>query len=411
MPTLDVYFYGKKIGKLTENNSRLSFKYNEDADTPLSVNLPLQKEAFNDKLTRSFFNNLLPEEGIREAVARYKQVSSNNPFALLKEIGGECAGAVELYPQGYIRENEPSVLKPISQEKIAELLKNQAQIPLLTGEEIRLSLAGAQQKIALAIIPENSDNYYLPQGDCISTHIIKPQNPYFEDIIYNEHFCMSLARQIGLPTATSFIKDFAGEFGYVVKRFDRETDATMASGLKRIHQEDFCQALCLPDKKYQKEGGPSIKQCYKFIATADFSRKADALMNFLKAIVFNFLIGNSDAHGKNFSFLHKQERYELSPLYDLVSTAVYPALSPNLAMSIGGEYNPNLIRRRHFIELAKELDIKPHVLEQIIDEISGKISQTLPDLDKKFKDLGLKVSVIAIIETLIENRIQQIKGI
>ena len=82
MPALDVYFYGKKIGTLTEKNSRLSFKYNEDADTPLSVNLPLQKEAFNDKLTRSFFNNLLPEEGIREAVARYKQVSSNNPFAL-----------------------------------------------------------------------------------------------------------------------------------------------------------------------------------------------------------------------------------------------------------------------------------------------------------------------------------------
>ena len=150
MPALDVYFYGKKIGKLSEKNSRLSFKYNENADTPLSVNLPLQKEAFNDKLTRSFFNNLLPEEGIREAVARYKQVSSNNPFALLKEIGGECAGAVELYPEGEEREEEESSLTPISEDKIAELLKNQAQIPLLTGEEIRLSLAGAQQKIALA---------------------------------------------------------------------------------------------------------------------------------------------------------------------------------------------------------------------------------------------------------------------
>lgn len=136
MASLDVYFYGKKIGKLTEKNSRLSFKYNENADTPLSFNLPLQKEAFNDKLTRSFFNNLLPEEGIREAVARYKQVSANNPFALLKEIGGECVGAVELYPEGEERE-EVSSLTPISEEKIAELLKNQAQIPLLTGEEIR----------------------------------------------------------------------------------------------------------------------------------------------------------------------------------------------------------------------------------------------------------------------------------
>ncbi|MBR3502082.1 MAG: type II toxin-antitoxin system HipA family toxin, partial [Alphaproteobacteria bacterium] len=364
MSALDVYFYGKKIGTLTEKNSRLSFKYNEDADTPLSVNLPLQKEAFNDKLTRSFFNNLLPEEGIREAVARYKQVSSNNPFALLKEIGGECAGAVELHPQGAKREDEPSGLTPISEEKIAELLKNQAQIPLLVGEEIRLSLAGAQQKIALAILPENSDNYYLPQGLYISTHIIKPQNPYFEDIIYNEHFCMSLAKLIGLPTAHSFIKNFSGQSGYVVKRFDRETDDTAPSGLRRVHQEDFCQALCMPDKKYQKEGGPSIKQCYKFIAAADFNRKADALMNFLKTIVFNFIIGNSDAHGKNFSFLHRGGKYELSPLYDLVSTQVYTVLSPNLAMSVGGEYNPNLIHRSHFIAMAKDLEIKPTMVEK-----------------------------------------------
>ena len=408
MSALDVYFYGKKIGTLTEKNSRLSFKYNEDADTPLSVNLPLQKEAFNDKLTRSFFNNLLPEEGIREAVARYKQVSSNNPFALLKEIGGECAGAVELYPQGAKREDEPSGLTPISEEKIAELLKNQAQIPLLVGEEIRLSLAGAQQKIALAILPENSDNYYLPQGSYISTHIIKPQNPYFEDIIYNEYFCMSLAKLIGLPTATSFIKNFAGEFGYVVKRFDRETDSTMASGLKRIHQEDFCQALCMPDKKYQKEGGPSIKQCYKFIAAADFNRKADALMIFLKTIVFNFIIGNSDAHGKNFSFLHRGGKYELSPLYDLVSTAVYPALSPNLAMSVGGEYNPNLIHRSHFIAMAKDLEIKPTMVEKIIDEMSAKITAALPELDKQFAGNGIKTEIVAQIKALIENRIKQI---
>ena len=408
MPVLDVYFYGKKIGKLTEKNSRLSFKYNEDADTPLSVNLPLQKEAFNDKLTRSFFNNLLPEEGIREAVARYKQVSTNNPFALLKEIGGECAGAVELYPEGYAKETEPSVLKPITKEKIAELLKNQAQIPLLTGEEIRLSLAGAQQKIALAIIPEDSDNYYLPQGDYISTHIIKPQNPYFEDIIYNEHFCMSLAKLIGLPTAISSIKDFNGEKGYVVKRFDRETDSTCASRLKRIHQEDFCQALCLPDKKYQKEGGASIKQCYKFIANANFNRKADALRNFLKAIVFNFIIGNSDAHGKNFSLLHKQGRYELSPLYDLVSTGVYETLSPNSAMSVGGEYNPNLIHRSHFIAMAKDLEIKPTMVEKIIDDLVVKTTEALPVLDKQFANAGYKSDVVSLIKKLIAQRIKQI---
>ncbi|MBR1648352.1 MAG: type II toxin-antitoxin system HipA family toxin [Alphaproteobacteria bacterium] len=407
MVGLDVYFYGKKIGKLTEKNSRLSFKYNEYADTPLSVNLPLQKEAFNDKLTRSFFNNLLPEEGIREAVAKYKQVSPNNPFALLQEIGGECAGAVELYPEGYVKENESSVLKPITIEKIAELLRNQAQVPLLMGEEIRLSLAGAQQKIALAIIPEDSDNYYLPQGDYISTHIIKPQNHYFKDIIYNEHFCMSLARKIGLSAAVSFVRDFAGEKGYVVKRFDREKDTVLPTGLKRIHQEDFCQVLCLPDKKYQKEGGASIKQCYKFIANNDFSNKADALISFLKAIVFNFIIGNSDAHGKNFSLLHKLGKYELSPLYDLVSTQVYEMLSPDLAMSVGGEYNPNLIHRNHFNNMAKDLGIKPNIIEKIIDEMTSLIINSLPEIKKQFSP---EVEIINKIEMLICSRIEQISS-
>ena len=166
--------------------------------------------------------------------------------------------------------------------------------------------------------------------------------------------------------------------------------------------------MCMPDKKYQKEGGPSIKQCYKFIAAADFNRKADALMNFLKTIVFNFIIGNSDAHGKNFSFLHRGGKYELSPLYDLVSTQVYTVLSPNLAMSVGGEYNPNLIHRSHFIAMAKDLEIKPTMVEKIIDEMSAKITAALPELDKQFAGNGIKTEIVAQIKALIENRIKQI---
>ena len=410
MPVLDVYFYGKLVGKLSEKNSHLSFKYLSSVGTPISINLPLQDEAFSDKATRSFFNNLLPEEGIKEAVARYKQVSSNNPFALLKEIGGECAGAVELYPEGMRKEEEITTLIPISTSKIAKVLLNQAQVPLLTGEEIRLSLAGAQQKIALCIIPEDSQNYYLPCGDYISTHIIKPQNPFFEDIIYNENFCMRLANRIGLNVAYSDIKEFDGVKGYVVKRFDRKNSALKVSGIERIHQEDFCQALMLTDKKYQKEGGASIKQCYKLIRIENFTKKADALITFLQTIVFNFIIGNSDAHGKNFSLLHKNGKYELSPLYDLVSTGVYEKLSLNMAMSIDGEYNPNKITKQHFLNLAKELEIKPNMMEEIINTLADKVLKNIEGLKSELKENGGYSPIIDKIENLINRRIKQLIG-
>ena len=191
---------------------------------------------------------------------------------------------------------------------------------------------------------------------------------------------MRLADKIGLSTAYSDIREFSGIKAYIVKRFDRENNISKVSGLERIHQEDFCQALMLPDKKYQKEGGASIKQCYKLIRNADFAKKADALITYLQTIVFNFIIGNSDAHGKNFSLLHKNGKYELSPLYDLVSTCVYEALSVNMAMAIDGEYNPNKITKQHFLNLAKELEIKPNVMENIINDLTDKVLKTVSEL-------------------------------
>ena len=272
-----------------------------------------------------------------------------------------------------------------------------------------MSLAGAQQKIALCIIPDDSENYYLPCGDYISTHIIKPQNPYFEDIIYNENFCMRLSSRVGLPTAHSDIRDFNGVKAYVVKRFDRETNSSKSSGLERIHQEDFCQALMLPDKKYQKEGGASIKQCYKFIRTANFTKKADALITYLQSIVFNFIIGNSDAHGKNFSFLHKNGGYELSPLYDLVSTGVYEVLSVNMAMSIDGEYNPNRITKQHFLNLAKDLEIKPSIIESVIDDLINKVLAKMDELKAELIEQNLYSPIIDKIEDLINKRVKQLQ--
>lgn len=302
---------------------------------------------------------------------------------MLRELGGECAGAVSLYPQDMTPVFNDT-LEEISEDELASLLSKLSQTPLLTGEGIRLSLAGAQEKLALTIFPDDN-KYYKPSDKYISTWILKPENQNFPDLIYNEYFCMKLAGLVGLNVAECKIKDFGSVTAYMTKRFDRlETtrscpEVRTAGAVRqwnivqRIQQEDFCQGLGLSNKKYQRtEGGPSIKQCFQFIHN-NLANKAKDELHFLKSIVFNFLIGNSDAHGKNFSYLHTKNGYVLAPLYDLVSTQVYPQLAKEMSMSIGGEYEPDRITRNNFMAMAKELGIKNQLINDILDKLSAEI--------------------------------------
>ncbi len=308
---------------------------------------------------------MLPEGDVVKKIAQIKQISLNNPFALLRELGGECAGAVSLYPQD-MAPNFDDTLEEISENKIEILLNKLSQNPLLTGDGIRLSLAGAQEKLALTVFPDD-DRYYKPSDKYVSTWILKPDNQNFPDLIYNEYFCMKLAGLVGLNVAECKIKKFGSTIVYMTKRFDRQNI------MQRIQQEDFCQGLGLSNKKYQRtEGEPSIKQCFMFIHN-NMSNKAKDELHFLKSIIFNFLIGNSDAHGKNFSYLHTLNGYELAPLYDLVSTQVYPQLTKEMSMSIGSEYEPDKITKNNFLKMAKELDIKNQVINNILVKLSTEI--------------------------------------
>lgn len=423
MNKLDVYFHGQKVGVLKENNSHLSFKYLEGVTTPIAHLLPVQKATFDDKETRAFFSNLLPEGDIAKKIAQIRQVSINNPFAMLKEIGGECAGAISLYPED-ITPQVDDKLNEISEKQIAQILKNLPECPLLTAEDIRLSLAGAQEKLALTSLADDN-RYFLPNDKYISTWIIKPQNPNFTDLIYNEYFCMTLASSIGLETARCVIEQFDDQKAYKVQRFDRVYSIreipnirdltsirqplnTQKSLLKRLHQEDFCQALGLSGKKYQKEGGPSIKQCFKFIHNNNFMNKARDEMNLLNTIIFNFLIGNSDAHGKNFSFLHQNHQYTLSPLYDLVSTQIYPNLAKDMAMAIGGEYNPDKINQSHFIKMAEDLEIKPKLIIDSIKKISELTTTYANGLNNTLTQKETVSPIYDEIIKIIETRTKQI---
>ena len=385
---LDVYLHASLVGTLGQDlHGQISFAYsagwlqNTDA-VPLSQSLPLRPEPFGGQECRGFFGGILPEEHNRELVARILGISARNDFAMLGEIGGECAGAVSFLPTGSkLPAGEPSY-QPLTEADLSEILRELPQRPLMAGRrDVRLSLAGAQSKLSVHV---DEVGISLPLHGAPSTHILKPANPRFENLVQNEAFCLKLAASAGLPSAAATIGS-AGSIDYLLMaRYDRERapDGT----LQRLHQEDFCQALALPSHlKYQNEGGPSLGQCFELLRGASTTPAPD-LLNLLDAIVFNFLIGNHDAHGKNFSLLYSdlggRQTTRLAPLYDLVSTAQYPDLSGKMAMKIGSKYIPADVELRHWESLWEGAGFsRSHARRRTI-EFADKVAHRVSEMDR-----------------------------
>jgi len=346
--SLNVFLKQDLVGDLEQDkDGALHFRYaegwlNSKPAIPLSTSLPLQKERFGRKLCRPFFAGLLPELTNRELIAKAFGVSDKNDFAILEKIGAECAGAVSLFAPSETPPDEDSSYREITLDELEKKFTELPAHPLLTGTQgIRLSLAGAQGKLVVAI---RNEKFSLPLGGAPSTHILKPPSAHYEQLVENEFFCVRLAKRVGLEVADVEMGK-AGDTSFLqVKRFDREE---MADGhLERIHQEDFCQAIGIPPElKYQQEGGPNLKRCFALVRSVSSVPGPDVLKLF-DAVVFNFLIGNNDAHGKNFSFLYTVDCARFAPLYDLVSTRAYPRLSENMAMKIGDAAAPTKIETR-----------------------------------------------------------------
>ena len=377
--TLDVYLHNELVGHLIQDEGgQMVFDYveswlNKPGATPLSQSLPLRKERFTRNQCRGFFAGILPEESKREIIARNLGISARNDYAMLEQIGGECAGAVTFIPAGEGLPERNYRYRTLSSEELAAILKELPKRPLLAGEEgIRLSLAGAQDKVAVRI---EGDEISLPLGGAPSTHILKPAVAHFEGVVFNEALCMKLAAAAGLPAASVETRTVDGMEYLLVERYDR-THRQVAGGapvLERLHQEDFCQAQgIVPETKYQKEGGPSLKQCFGLLREVSSTPVVD-LMRLLDAVIYNYLVGNNDAHGKNFSLLYHgvgtaNQEVRLAPLYDIVSTVYYPELSRDMAMNIGGEYSSEKVMPKNFEQLAEEAGLgKPLVRRRVPD--------------------------------------------
>ena len=384
---LVVWWQGERIGQLALNEyGEPEFTYGEEwlaapHSRPISASLPLQPEPFDRRATLPFFEGLLPESSQRRAIAQTLGVSEQNAFGLIEALGAEVAGAIEVWPEGVeplVREAKLGS-RALSEQALIELIDRLPARPMLAGGEdgLRLSLAGAQSKLPVVC---HGGQVALPAPGQPTTHILKPEIPRFAGTAENEGFCMRLARAIGLEVVAVEYRSVLGKQFLLVERYDRE--ATEEGKVVRIHQEDFCQALGFTSaRKYASDGGPVFRDCFDLVRRVT-TRPAAEVLKLLDAALFNVIIGNADAHAKNFSLLYHGRRTQLAPLYDLLSTVAYPDLSQRFAMKMGGRKTLESLRPEDIDKFAEEVTIRAPFVHKRMGEMAESIVAKANDVQR-----------------------------
>lgn len=325
MRCLDVYFEGDRVGMLTENEDLWAFTYDEAWCTSpdgfdLSPALPRGKvsivDGASDRPVQWYFDNLLPEEGLRQVYAKEAQIHGDDAFGLLAHYGRESAGALTLVTEGEgDSSNAPEGLKPLPFDELSRRIRNLPRASLQHDAPKRMSLAGAQHKMLVVF---DGQNLYEPEPGTVSTHILKPDHPspdYAASVI-NEFFIMRLAKRMGLDVPEVDML-YVPEPVYIVKRFDRESGPD--GRIRRLHLVDSCQLLNRSRQfKYQGARFDALKDMIRHCRVPAKTR-----LQLFQWLVFNALVGNGDNHLKNISFLAGPTGTRLAPAYDLLSTAVY----------------------------------------------------------------------------------------
>jgi serine/threonine-protein kinase HipA len=354
---------------------------------PLSISLPKRPEPFKRRECRPFFAGLLPEDVQRRIIEKTLHISKQNDFQLLETLGGEVAGALTLW-----REDEPPPAaevpnqpEPLDEGKLVEILDTLPRRPLLAGEgKLRLSLAGAQAKLPVILV---DGKIALPAVGQPTTHILKPAIPNHAWTTENEALVMRLAARLGLAVAPVEARITHGRPYLLVTRYDRRVDEP--GRIRRLHQEDFCQALgIVPEHKYAKEGGPTFATSFDLVRRAA-TRPAVEVLKLLDAAIFNVFVGNADAHGKNFSLLYERGTVSLAPLYDLLCTIVYPNLDPEFAMKIAKAATIEEIGTTTWLKFAEDVHIAARFLRERVKTLAETVPRAISDVIDPLADAGL----------------------
>lgn len=376
---LSVRLNGVEVGILRLVNGKMEFMYNDNISEPLSLSLPIQKEPFKEKICRAFFGGLLPENpNMRSLLAKKYNINENDDFKLLEAIGRDCAGAISFYNTNENVEEKQFYKLEGTVLSDTELRKYIEELPYRPYLGKRLSLAGAQEKTAVSVI---DNKIALPEDDTPTTHILKTALPRYIQSIENEYICMTAAKQIGIDTANVEIKKVGGLEFLLVERFDRSL-ISKPDGIyiERLLQEDFAQSLGVQARDKYKV---TIKDCVKVLNAT--SNPVLSKAEFVKRVIFNYLIGNTDAHSKNFSIYRLEDgTIKLSPAYDILCSAVYDC-DQRIAMKIGNAKFYQDVTEKDWQIFAQELDISyKFVSRELIRQkkvILGILKTLLPDCE------------------------------
>jgi serine/threonine-protein kinase HipA len=408
---------GKEIGRVhNDARGRLTFVYGDEwrnaAEAyPLSLSMPLAAKEHGRTVVEAFLWGLLPDnERVLARWAAKFQVSARNVFGLISHVGEDCAGAVQFVTAerlDAIRSGKEDKVEWLDESDIAMRLKTLREdhaawrLPRDTGQ---FSLAGAQPKTALLL---QNDRWGIPSGRIPTTHILKPPTGHFDGHAENEHICLTLARNLGLPTAQSKVMRFGDEIAIVIERYDRQSKG---NDIIRVHQEDICQALgIMPTKKYQNDGGPSAVNITELLRTYSTDRQDD-LDTFIAALGFNWLIAGTDAHAKNFSLLLSGRGVRLAPLYDLASILPYDEFDlrkVKLAMKIGGEYKLSHIALRQWQKFAREMGVDADELVGALASMAKQLPDEVSAARRRAREEGLDEAIVErLASQLVERAVQ-----
>ena len=374
---LAVWLNGTRIAVI---DRRLRMAYTDDAlrqyqlGVPLlCLSLPLRDEPYPQGVVRAFLDGLLPEGAARRTVARDFGVRENDTFGLIQALGRDSAGALVIQPVDDPAPAQPTTrtAEPLSDEDIADLVANLRSAPLGAGGRVRISLAGVQEKLLLTRMPDGA--WGRPVDNTPSTHILKPEIAAFPNAVENEAFCMRVAQHLGLDVAPVETTEVLRRKLIVIERYDRVVHDD--GSVERLHQEDFCQAAGMPpDRKYEEDGGPSLRRIAGIVQAVASRESVETL---LRAVTLNVLIGNGDAHAKNFSLLHEGSGgLRLAPLYDLMSTLWYG--DDRLAMYIDDVRRTNRVTGARLINEATRWGLTrrraAEIIEEVLDRTPGAVA-------------------------------------
>ncbi len=372
---LAIWLYEKKVALVENIRGRLRLTYTDDAlaDYPLgvpllSLSLPLRPERFTHGVVRPFLDGLLLEGEPRQVVAHGLKLPREDTYGLLAALGRDCAGALIIQPWDdppppKATTRTAAVLKDSELEK---LVTNLHGAPLGIGGPVRISLAGIQEKLLLTQMRDG--RWGRPVNGTPSTHILKPEIERYPKTVENEFFCMRLARELGLSAPEVAMSRVGKRRVLIVERYDRRVHKD--GSVERIHQEDLCQATGVPpENKYEEDGGPSLRRIAEILQAAASPRDLEEL---LRAVTLTVLVGNGDAHGKNYSLLHEPTgALRLAPVYDVLSAMSYG--DHRLAASIDDLQRIDRVTGTRIVNEAVRWGLSRRRAEQIVTDLLDRV--------------------------------------